>query len=186
MNKLETAILGSAVRALNRYEKIAGQWLWHAPEFFLTTYVANGIARKGWYVWCDASPSKIIFEESRSKRGHIPTNKNKRFDIVVWHKASKTVKAIIEVKRDWSITSLKGDRKKILKQKNKVKASANSGYLLVYSEEKHRKNGKTATETLEKRFQRWAHGLGATISGKHFCAPRKGEWAWGFALLRLF
>lgn len=186
MKHLSTAILNAAANAHSSYANHAGNWLFHAPEFYITVHVARGIARNGWEVWCDASPRKIIEANTGSRQGRAPKNKNWRFDIVVWHRADATVKAIIEVKRAWEITSLEKDADKLLKQKVKVRASAKSGYLLVYSEARHRAGERTARSTLENRFKKWAKALEATVAGIRARAPRDADWAWGFALLRVF
>ncbi len=186
MQQLNAAILNAAVHAQNRYEAISDYWLWHAPESYLTNYVANGIGRKKWQVWPEASPRKIIVDADGSKRGRRAKNRNRRFDIVVWHKASSTLKAIIEVKLAWSVNSLMRDAEKIRKQQNAKRASARAGYLLVYSEARHEAEKRTGAATLKRRFKKWAKALDANLRGMRLRAPRGEPWAWGFALFRLY
>lgn len=187
MKQLSTAVLNAAVRAHRDYDnRSGGYWLWHAPEFFLTVHVARGIGRRNWEVWCDASPRKIVEANTAVRQGRQPLNKNHRFDIVVWHKSEDTVKALIEVKKAWSIATLKADVRKLRKQSRMKKAAAKAGYLLVYSEAKHKRHERIGRDAVLKRFKRWSKELRTRLAGTRQYAPREEKWAWGFALLRVF
>ncbi len=186
MNDLERAILRAAQSAHRRYEAISGGWwLGHAPEFFLTTYVGNHIARKGWAIYLDASPKKINTDEDGKKRGRRPGNIKKRFDIVVWNKSSDDIRAITAVQRAWEISPLVPDSKKVRTQAGRSKAGTKSGYMLVYSDAK-RLSGGPPTKTLDDRFDHWKRDLKSRSFERAMPRQTDKEWVWDIALIRLF
>lgn len=134
MNELERIVVDAVKTAQRDYESMTGWWLWHGPESFMVSSVARLIGKQGDFsVYLDASPKKIQKELEEHRRGRPRKNQGKRFDIVVWRRASDRLRAILEVKRAWSITGLRADRKKMaefLSSKNYDIA----GYLLVYTE----------------------------------------------------
>jgi hypothetical protein len=94
----------------------------------------------------------------------------------VWLKASEEIKAIIEIKRAWSIRSLRGDRKKVatfLRQ-----GQARTGYLLAYTE------AQGATK-LMKRLEYWAKYHKCTLVGKHVDSQRYEKWQWAIGLFKV-
>jgi len=107
MNQLEKAIIGGAEAAQSDYENMTGWWLSHGPESFLMCAIANQVTKKGgFWVFVEASPKKIREErDDGPPRGRPSKSLGQRFDIVVWTKASSDVRAIIEVKRAWSIAT---------------------------------------------------------------------------------
>ena len=143
--------------------------------------VASKLSRKrGFWVFVDASPKKILKERDERPRGRPPKNLDKRFDMVVWQKASDKIRAILEIKVAWNITSLRSDRKKIaLFMKNNE--YVNAGYLLLYTEAK----GTRREETLSNRLKNWADRLRCKLVGSTMDAPGDDEWGWAVGLLRL-
>jgi hypothetical protein len=116
MNKIEEAIIEGTRKAQREYEYMTGWWLSHGPESFIMCEVAYMIAKKADFsVFIEASPKKILSEREEKLRGRRPANHGQRFDIVVWHKSRNDIRAIIEVKRAWSIANLRGDSEKIIK-----------------------------------------------------------------------
>ncbi len=186
MRELEDTILRAAVATERWYSGKTNYWLSHAPEFLITAQVARGIGRKNWEPWCDASPRKIIRANRAKPVGRPQNDSNQRFDIVVWHKTSYTVKALIEVKRAWSAHALMKDATKLRRQGQRTKASIKSGYLLVYSDAVHKKAKRTGKETLRRRFDDWKQKLRARSIQIRAYAPRQEDAAWGFVLLRVF
>lgn len=149
MNKLEKGILDGARAAQKEYEEMTGWWLSHGPESFIEYAVARAVGKQGFTVFPEASPKKIMNERDHRPRGRPRKNLGQRFDIVVWLKASDQVRAILEIKRAWSIADLRSDREKVatfLQRNNFVRA----GYLLIYTEAKvkGRRRADTPPETV--------------------------------------
>lgn len=189
-NDLEKTILRSAKKAQRDYEAMTGgQWLDHAPEMFLQAEVARGIWRRGFRVFIDASLDRIR-QEIGSRKGRNPAASRKRFDISVWWRTRNSIRAVIEIKRDWSITSIREDARKI-KDSFKLVDSADTGYLLVYSEANREptiKKGSADWEAnrerlLRKRFVDWARKLRWNSVGVVTGSYKTDHW--GLALLRL-
>jgi hypothetical protein len=182
MNQLEEAVIDAAKTAQKEYEKMTGGWwLSHGPESFLQHAVAIKVREEGFWVYPEASPKKIRKDQDVRPRGRPPRNPDKRFDLVVWQKASNKIRAILEIKRAWSISDLKGDREKIerfLKFKNNEYVA---GYLLAYTEADGNKRG----DTLSKRLNDWAQKLNCALVGLHKDAQGDGEWGWAIGLFRL-
>ena len=182
MNQLEQAIIDGAKASQRDYEKMTGWWLSHGPESFLICTIANKLAKNaGFWVFVEASPKKIRKErDEHPPRGRPPKNLGQRFDIVVWQKASNDVRAILEIKRAWSITDLRGDRKKIADFMENSEY-VNVGYLLAYTESK----GQRRETTLTKRLKNWAERLDCQLVGSTINAKGDGEWGWAVGLFRL-
>ena len=182
MNQLEKAILDGAKAAQSEYEDMTGWWLSHGPESFLMCTIANKVTKKGgFWVFVDASPKKIREErEDGPPRGRPPKNLAQRFDIVVWAKASNDVRAIIEIKRAWSIANLRGDRRKIAEFMEKNE-HVKTGYLLAYTEAK----GRQRDTTLSHRLKTWAESLKCTLVGSTSNVKGDGEWGWAIGLFRI-
>lgn len=181
MNNLEKAIIEGTQTAQREYENMTGWWLSHGPESFIMCSVAGMIAKKAnFYVFIEASPKRIREEREEQLRGRPPANHGQRFDIVVWKKSKNDIRAIIEVKRAWSIADLRGDRKKISKYLASNKF-VNTGYLLAYTEAK----GKRREITLNNRLLRWANTLQCNLAGSFIDKKGDGECGWAVGLFRL-
>lgn len=189
-NDLEKTILRCAKKAQRDYEAITGgQWLDHAPELFLQAEVARGIWRRGFRVFIDASLERIR-QEIGSSKGRRPAASRKRFDISVWRKTSNSLRAVIEIKRDWSISSIREDARKI-KDSFKLANSAPTGYLLVYSEANRERTTRRRSadweanreRILRKRFVDWARKLQWNLVDVVTGSYKTDHW--GLALLRL-
>lgn len=180
MTKFEQTIIDGAIAAQEDYSGMTNWWLDHGPEYFITSIVAKHIATEhGCCVFPEASPKKIKKEiNAPPKRGPVPKSDSQRFDIVVWHKASNTVKAIIEVKRAYTIKPLQDDKKKILDYMNKNQDLVKNGYLLVYTVAKK-------VDTLPNTLRSWAERLKCTLVGSQIGEDETGEWRWAFGLLKL-
>jgi hypothetical protein len=180
MNQLEKAIIDCTRAAQRDYENMTDRWLWHGPESFIMCSVATKLSKKmGFWVFIDASPRKIQEERDERPGGRPPKNLDNRFDMVVWQKDNK-IRAILEIKRAWSIDGLRRDRKKIglyMKNNNDV----NAGYLLAYTEAK----GLPRDKTLSNRLKNWANALHCELVGYTMDAKGDGEWGWAVGLLRL-
>jgi hypothetical protein len=182
MNQLEKAIIDGTRTAQKEYQKMTeGWWLSHGPESFIEHAVAIKVARIGFSVYPEASPKKIRLDLKAPPRGRPAKNLGQRFDIVVWYKTTNKIRAIIEIKRAWSIRSLRGDRTKVanfLRQKR----GAHAGYLLAYTEAK----GTRCETTLSRRLDYWADHFECTLAGKHIDPERDAaQWGWCIGLFRV-
>ena len=181
MNQLEKAIIEGTQAAQREYESMTGWWLSHGPESFIMCTVASKVAQKANFaVFIEASPKKILEERDEKLRGRPPANHKQRFDIVVWQKSTNNIRAIVEVKRAWSIANLRGDRKKISKYMDS-KDFVSTGYLLAYTEAK----GKKRENTLKNRLRNWGSELSCVLTGSFIDGKGDGEWGWAVGLFRL-
>lgn len=178
MNQLEKAVIDGAKSAQKRYEKMTGGW-WLGPESFIQYCIAFNVSERGFLVIPEASPKKIMEERNAPPKGRPPKNIYQRFDLVVWQNRGNDIKAIIEIKRAWSINDLIRDRDKIatfLKRNEYVK----SGYLLAYTTTDGDKR-----ETLSKRIHDFAEKLNCKLVDPNIESQSDGEWSWAFGLFRL-
>jgi hypothetical protein len=177
MNQLEKAIIDGVWTAQRQYQKMTdGWWLSHGPESFIEHFVAVAVARKGFSVYPEASPKKIMKEFDTPPRGRPANNFGQRFDIVVWLKSAEEVKAIIEIKRAWSIKSLRVDRRKVatfLRQ-----GHARAGYLLAYTEAK-------SEAKLQEHLKYWAYELNCKLVGRHIDSQEDEKWQWAIGLFKV-
>jgi hypothetical protein len=181
MNKIEEAIIEGTKVAQREYDAMTGWWLSHGPESYIMCIVANKIGKKADYsVFIEASPKKILSEREEKLRGRRPSNYGQRFDIVVWNKSRNDIRAIIEIKRAWSMANLSGDREKILKYMKSNKF-VKAGYLLAYTEAKGLRRG----DTLNNRLDHWAQGLNCRLVGSFIDEKGDGQWGWAVGLFRI-
>jgi len=163
MNNLEKSLLAGGVDAQKRYGEMTGWWLSHGPESFIEHEIALKVSKEGFYVFPECSPKKIMEEKDKRPRGRPSGNRGQRFDIVVWHKATNSVRAIIEIKRAWNVDVLRADSIKVKKALGQNLAK--SGYLVIYTEAKGKKasdslseseKAKRRADTLTVRLNNWA------------------------------
>ena len=134
-----------------------------------------------------ASPKRILEERDEKLRGRPPANHKQRFDIVVWQKSKNNIRAIVEVKRAYSITGLRKDRKKISKYMDS-NDFVSTGYLLAYTEaggKKRKSTPKKRENTLKNRLKNWASELSCVLTGSFVDGKGDGEWGWAVGLFRL-
>jgi hypothetical protein len=181
MNQLEKTIIEGTRTAQREYESMTNWWLSHGPESFLMCSVASKVAQKGGFsVFVEASPKKILKERDEQRRGRPSANLGQRFDIVVWQKSSCDIRAIIEVKRAWSIADLRDDRKKIANYMSS-NVFVRAGYLLAYTEA----NGKNRQTKITDRFTNWCSELSCELACSFIDGKGDGEWGWAAGLFRL-
>ena len=93
--------LRGITKAHKDYEKWSDLWLWKAPEYMITTYIAKEIATlEPGYVYLERDAKKSIEEAGGVGQGKVSEStqrklKRGRFDIVVWE---GNTPIIIEVK----------------------------------------------------------------------------------------
>jgi hypothetical protein len=182
LNKLECQIVHGAMVAQNEYRRITGGWwLWHGPESFLQTVVAQSLAKDGEHVvYLDTSIKKILKDLERG-RGRPAGYEQQRPDISVWFKNLETLRAAIEIKRSVSYNPIRRDAKKI-ERYLKGQQAAKTGYILAYTEM------KTKDPDVYKRcVAKWKSNLGEkwSICGAYVDGGEDDpDWIWGISLLR--
>ena len=89
--------------------------------------------------------------ENRPRRERPPSDQGRCYDLIVWNKSSRTMRAVIEVKRSLSLTqALRRDARRVTEE-----GHAGLGYLLVYMETKTRRGRKAIVD----RFSEWKQEL---------------------------
>ena len=133
------ASLKGIVEAQKVYEAWSGEWLWCAPEYFSTIYVAREIGKMSApkYITLENSAASAIKDAGAQGRGklHSAIRANGRFDILLWWANGKP-RAPIEVKcQVLKIDKIKADIERISKviHRNKTQSSINFGAVVFYS-----------------------------------------------------
>lgn len=179
MNKLEHALCAGAVKANRAYDGMTGYWLSHGPEAILTCLTGKHVSYETDMAVCvDFSPKRIEAEKDKKKKGRKPKDFRRRFDMVVWYKASLNVRAIVEVKKAYNRTTLRSDRKKLSRYISKNDCAA---YLLAYTEAK----GSRRAETLESRRKRWPIELGCDLVSYKIHPKGDGTYGWAIYVMRV-
>lgn len=151
--------LNGIVKAQREYEKWSGgEWLWCAPEYIATVFVAQEIAKLDGskYVTVENGANAAIEDAGARGRGklHHKIRANGRFDILLWW-ADETPRAPIEVKCQVTrIEKIKADLLRIEKvvHRSKGDSSFQFGMVVFYSSCKDGK-GFSAKEILSKRLE---------------------------------
>lgn len=159
LDKTIKAIISSIENAQEDYRSWSGgDWLWTAPEYLLTTYIARSI----WSI----DGSKMVTLEHNTKgvmvdggaitRGRIPkkARPDGRVDIILW-RANGEPRGVIEVKnqvRAYSVISDDVERIDKILHKNNDISSFQFGCIAFYTSSKTDKKG-AAYEKIVKTFE---------------------------------
>ena len=137
-------------KAQKDYEKWSELWLWQAPEYMITTYIAKEIATD-YYVTLEQDAGEL-----RPGPGKLPEDVRRkleggRFDIVVWDDDTPIV--IIEVKNQpGGFSNLSGDVENIcsmVKRGNSVQ----HGLVAYYAALKETEDGRSGEERTSGRVE---------------------------------
>ena len=159
IQKIVSSTLEGIVQAQRSYVKwTAGDWLWNAPEYLLTTFIADKISRidGAKYITLENSAKGALDDAGAIGRGKLNSKirASGRFDVVLWW-GNYTPRAIIEVKNQISqLGHIKADLQRIsqvLKLKNDV-SSFQFGLMAFYTSASDGKNF-SAKEILKKRIE---------------------------------
>ena len=92
--------LDGIAKAQRDYMKLSGgYWLWQAPEYITTTYVAKQVStikRKNLYVTLEENVRQSVTDAGGSVRRRILRPSQAKFDIALWD--GDTPKGVIEIK----------------------------------------------------------------------------------------
>lgn len=132
--------LNGIVKAQREYEKWSGgEWLWCAPEYIATVFVAQEIYKLDGskYVTVEHGANAAIADAGARGRGklHHKIRANGRFDILLWW-ADEKPRAPIEVKCQVTrIEKIKADLQRIEKviHRSKENSSFQFGMMVFYS-----------------------------------------------------
>ncbi|MDE3015389.1 MAG: hypothetical protein KGI29_00495 [Pseudomonadota bacterium] len=179
LNDLEDRIIKGAKKAHITYLEMNDYYLHHAPEHFLQNEIARTIWQKGNGndIYIDKSNAQVLKElDSTNKKGRPRDDASKRFDITVFKRSEKQIKAVIEIKRGDHISfqSLRKDTKKI-EHSAKSPNGAKLGYLLVYSVRKKE-------EKIRDDFKKWEKRLKWEL--RENIIESDGKWTWGIGLFK--
>lgn len=160
---LIAAIARGAINGIVKAQKAyadwsGGEWLWCAPEYLATVFVAQEVAKLDGskFVTIEHGATAAIKDAGARGRGklHHKIRANGRFDVLLWW-ADETPRAAIEVKCQVTrIEKIKADLLRIEKviHRNKQDSSFQFGMVVFYTSCKDGK-GFTAKEILVKRLE---------------------------------
>lgn len=156
--------LNGIVKAQREYENWSGgEWLWCAPEYIATVFVAQEISKLDGskYVTVEHGANAAIADAGARGRGrlHHKIRANGRFDILLWW-ADETPRAPIEVKCQVTrVEKIKADLQRIgtVINRSKQDSSFQFGVVVFYSSCKDGK-GFFAKEILSKRLDNISAG----------------------------
>lgn len=150
-------------KAQSDYESWSGgDWLWNAPEYLSTTYVAREIGLESedkgtQYVTMEHGTKAAIVDAGAKGRGklHGKMRPNGRVDLLLWW-ADGTPRAPIEIKCQVSVFSqIKADIDRIEKiiHRNSTESSFQFGIMAFYTSVAAR-DGNAAKEKMKIRLKR--------------------------------
>lgn len=156
---VETALTGVSKAQKKYVEWSGGQWLWQAPEYILTTYVAEELGKLtgAKYITLENGAKSALTDAGAAGKGrlHSAIRVNGRFDILFWWGDDRP-RAVIELKNQ--ISNIDAETKKDLKRISEVlkrkseDSSFQFGLSVFYTSAK---NNSTflAKEIIEKRLK---------------------------------
>ena len=160
MDEVIRNTLAGIAKAHADYERwTGGDWLFYAPEYLLTTYIAQEIATHrdhGYYLSLEHNARHAIREAGglRAGRPRQDLRLGGRFDILLWW-AKGTPRAIIEVKKHVSaFEHIEEDVSRIcsvLKQKKDIRQGIRQGLVAYYTS--HDSDSKKLEKFLLRRLE---------------------------------
>lgn len=190
------AVLKGIAAAQKDYESWSGEWLWEAPEYLATVYVAREIAKLKDAKWItlESSTKGTISDAGAKGRGrlHHKVRGNGRLDILLWW-GNATPRAPIEVKvQVAAYDKIKADVERIEKMVhlNKGKSTLGFGCVGFYSSFKGSKS-ITAKQKIEATLRNILDNAKAQVGDKCLVAIESsrivedGDSAWVAAALAI-
>ena len=161
MKAVVKKILSGIAKAQRDYEDWSGgSWLWKAPEYMLTTYIAKelGTMPGSKYLTLESNVRRTLEGAGGMGRGKISdaARLGGRSDIVLRWGSDKMPRAVIEVKNQVSdsATEIKQDIKRISAMLRKRDNSFQCGLVAFYTSRWDRKgDGEGARSTIKDRLE---------------------------------
>lgn len=159
MSEIVQGALNGVVKAQKSYaEWSGGEWLWQAPEYVTTVFVAQEIAKLDGakYVTVEHGTKSAMTEAGAIGQGklHHKIRAGGRFDILLWW-ADETPRAPIEVKcQVVNVEKIKADMQRLEEVVLRKKEDSTFQFgMMVFYTSCNDNNGFTAKEILEKRLE---------------------------------
>ena len=189
--------LSGIVKAQKDYQAWSGGcWLWGAPEYMLTTYIAKEI----WtmpgskYLTLESNVRKTVDEAGGFGRGKLRENvrPDGRADITLWW-ANDAPRAVIEVKNQIStVKEIKDDIERIKSTLRNRDNTFQFGLMAFYTSLWDRgENGEQAKKTIKKRLddiESGTHNILETeyrLSRHDTCITVDGDSAWVASVFKI-
>lgn len=160
MDQIIEATLSGIKKSQQQYEKWSGGfWLWNAPEYFVTTNVANEISKINGpkFITLENGSTAMIKEAGARGRGRLSKDirEKGKVDILLWW-GNDRPRAIIEIKNYiYSATQYERDIKRI-KALLKLNSSQSSLQFALFAYCDSADNGKqkSAQQKIEDKMSR--------------------------------
>jgi len=186
------ATLNGIKKSQKKYESwTGGDWLWNAPEYMITTNVAEEISKINGpkYLTLENSAKRALDDAGAGGRGkiHSKVRINGRFDILLWWGGGDP-RALIEIKNQ--ISNIGSESKKDLERIQSVlsRKSENSTFqfgIFAFYTSTHDARGVTSKEKLDARLlkilkeaRQLLHKSDLTVTLKNTEIVTDGDSAW--------
>ena len=187
--------IGKAQRDYERWS--GGNWLYQAPEYLMTTYVAKELAtytEHSYYITLEHNTAEAVSDAGGMRPGR-PRNDlrpNGRFDILLWW-GNGSPRAIIEAKKHISqYKHISADVSRmctVLEQHTTIGHGIMAYYTAHYGGERRRLRNflLTRLETIEKETQNYVQGRRTEMSVRnhHKSVKLVDNWAWVPGVLQI-
>ena len=191
--------LSGIAKAQRDYEAWSGGfWLWQAPEYMLTTYIAKELwtVPGSKYLTLESNVRRTLEDAGGMGRGKISeaTRPDGRSDIVLWWRSNDTPRAVIEVKNQVSDSAIeiKQDIKRISTTLRKRDNSFQCGLIAFYTSRRDRKgDGEGARKTIKDRLNKIEEVTQKILAKEHRLSRHDsrirvdGDGAWVASVLQI-
>ena len=188
-----TNIIKKTLRGISKarkdYKKWSGLWLWQAPEYMITTYIAKEIATD-YYVTLEQDAGELSPGPGKLSKDARRKLEGGRFDIVVWNDDDTPI-VIIEVKNRVSgFSKISGDVENIcsmVKRKN----SLQYGLVAYYTEWKEtdavsaEKGTSERVESVKNEAYDYINQKGGLKLSQYSTLKVVGDAAWAGVVLKI-
>ena len=191
--------LKGVIKAQKHYEYWSGGcWLWEAPEYLVTTYIARQISRiedADYYVTVEHKVRDAIEDAGGLGRGRPPhaLRLDGRFDILLWN--GEKPSAVTEVKNQvFSSSQLRSDVARICAVLDPRRAEGIQGGLLAFYTSKYLNGDENGVkrfvadrlDRIEAETRQFVEETGRTwVVGKRSKVKRVEDSAWAAAVFHI-
>ncbi|WP_027360760.1 hypothetical protein [Desulforegula conservatrix] len=190
-SEIVSACQSGIVSAHQQYLNMSEYWLWSAPEYFITSAIAQSLmsVNGNKYVTLENKAYDALYDANALGKGklHSDIRSNGRFDILLWW-AKGQPRAVIEVKnRVTNITQYEADIKRIKTVLNRksIDSSIEFGLFSFFTLAQD-STTTTGTETLQSRFKTIKININEILGNEfsadlvshiEYCNQEKASWA---------